>query len=293
MMTEQEFLKRLEGIKAWDQRGKRAPHKPLLLLMALGNIQRQEPDLRFKDIEARLGDLIVEFGPSGARKNPHQPFYRLRNDGLWEVRAPHGVDIRETSSGDARITDLRKAEGGFTSHYDTLLRSKPDLIAKAAKVLLDRHFTPGLHEDILMALNMAVERRTYGKSVVKRDPKFRSMILTAYEASCAVCGVAVTMNGISLGLEAAHVRWACHDGPSTVDNGVCLCAFHHKALDRGALGITEDHRVRIAPGIEGELAEAMFFRYGGEKLREPKAAPHISREFLGWHGEHIFKSEAA
>ena len=36
---------------------------------------------------------------------------------------------------------------------------------------------------------------------------------------------------------AAPLRWWAFDGPDAVDNGLCLCSFHHKLLDRGVLDI--------------------------------------------------------
>ncbi len=38
-----EFLDRIKSLAVWKAREKRAPHKPLLLLMALGRASRREP----------------------------------------------------------------------------------------------------------------------------------------------------------------------------------------------------------------------------------------------------------
>jgi putative restriction endonuclease len=36
------------------------------------------------------------------------------------------------------------------------------------------------------------------------------------------------------------------DGPDALHTGLALCALHHKLIDRGALGLTDDCRVRIS-----------------------------------------------
>ena len=80
-MTRTQILQKFDGIRVWQQGDKRAPHKPLLLLLALGRLQRQEaPIVEFSQIDAPLKTLIDEFGPSGAGKNRHFPFWHLASD---------------------------------------------------------------------------------------------------------------------------------------------------------------------------------------------------------------------
>ena len=85
------------------------------------------------------------------------------------------------------------------------------------------------------------KRTTYQSASLKRDPKFRKLVMEAYEHRCAVCG-------LQLGLvEAAHivaVKDSDRDG-DTVDNGIALCALHHAALDRNPPLIWLDDQYRI------------------------------------------------
>ena len=82
-----EFLQKLGQVKFWRTRGQRAPHKPLLVLLALGRVAQGEKRLaRYEqDIERPLTDLLERFGPPRKKIHPEYPFGRLKNDGLWEI----------------------------------------------------------------------------------------------------------------------------------------------------------------------------------------------------------------
>ena len=114
-MDRNSLLQKFKALNLWQKEGKRAPHKPLLVLLAIGKLLRDEPRLiEYSDIEEKLGKLLQEFGPWRSISRPEYPFWRLRNDGVWEVSDEE--KIRETNKGDAYKTDLRrnKVSGGFT-----------------------------------------------------------------------------------------------------------------------------------------------------------------------------------
>ena len=73
-MNRDEFLKKIERINVWQRRGERAPHKPLLLLFALGRVLRMEERLApYMQIEKRLTDLLKNFGPPRKAWHPEFP----------------------------------------------------------------------------------------------------------------------------------------------------------------------------------------------------------------------------
>ena len=74
-MDRDEFLEKIERINVWQRGGERAPHKPLLLLLALGRILRMEARLAsYQQIETRLTDLLKNFGPPRKAWHPEFPF---------------------------------------------------------------------------------------------------------------------------------------------------------------------------------------------------------------------------
>ena len=65
-------------------------------------------------------------------------------------------------------------------------------------------------------------------------------MLRAYERRCAVCELDVRIDGQSIGLEAAHIKWHSHKGPAQVRNGLALCVLHHKFFDSGLFTVLPD-----------------------------------------------------
>lgn len=58
-------------------------------------------------------------------------------------------------------------------------------------------------------------------------------------------------------------------GPDSEDNGVALCTLHHKAFDRGALGLDDDRRILVSEDVRGgQAVEAWLLRFAA-----PAAAP--------------------
>ena len=88
--VEAEVLERVGSLNLWKRHGERAPHKPLLILLALGRLQRGEPRLApFTEIEPRLNELLQESALPSTRPSAQYPFWRLRvtDCGMWKHRS--------------------------------------------------------------------------------------------------------------------------------------------------------------------------------------------------------------
>ncbi len=59
------ILERLSSVRKHQQDGRRSPHKPLLVLLALGRLAATGSSaVPWSDAEQKLADLIAEFGPT-------------------------------------------------------------------------------------------------------------------------------------------------------------------------------------------------------------------------------------
>jgi hypothetical protein len=61
--TRERVLTRVREVSVWEKGDQRAPHKPLLILYALGKLLEGQDEIRFKDFYEPFRDLLQEFGP--------------------------------------------------------------------------------------------------------------------------------------------------------------------------------------------------------------------------------------
>lgn len=236
-MNPDEFRKLVESINVATRNGHRAPHKPLLILLALRRLLNGEPPFaKYVEIKQELLPLLKRFNGHVLYQHPEQPFTFLRKDGLWKI-LPEDLPANNWEIIDNAVLVQAEAEGGFPEEVYDLLKSDHSLVDQAIAILLARHFAPSLHGDVLEAVGLTTPDETRLVQARARDPQFRSEVLGAYEWICAICKYDVEVDGELFGLEAAHIRWHSHGGPDEISNGLALCSFHHKALDRGAIGL--------------------------------------------------------
>nr|WP_244156054.1 HNH endonuclease [Photobacterium angustum] len=51
-------------------------------------------------------------------------------------------------------------------------------------------------------------------------------------------GFCLALDRVSIGIEAAYIKWKQYSGYCKVSNGIALCSIHHKAFDRGVIAFT-------------------------------------------------------
>ncbi|MGI5377332.1 phosphorothioated DNA-binding restriction endonuclease [Streptomyces sp. CA-251387] len=286
-----DWLERTAKLRQWSRGGARAPHKPLLLLYALGRFQEDaDSELRYSTVEADLARLLAEYGPPN-RTTPAYPFHHLVSDGVWEVRTDRGP-----GSPGSGVRDLREtgAIGRLDPELRAALRREPALLGRIARVLLDLHFPPSLHGDLCEAVGLELEpvenaRLSDGRQ--QRDRRMRDLVLTAYEYRCAFCGYDGRIGAVPVGLEAAHVRWWAFDGPDDIDNGLCLCSLHHKLFDKGVLGIGDGHRVLVSQRFVGHspAAHQQVIALAGRPLLGPQPGVRpVAAAHRDWHTSQVF-----
>ncbi len=304
-MTADDFRSRLATLRVFKAGGQRAPHKPLLLLYALGRLADGQTQLPFREVEPVLRGLLRDFGPLRATYHAEYPFWRLQTSGLWTVHTDGPLQGRASNTDPTR-TSLHAAHavGQFTPETLACLRHEPALVGEAVAMLLEAHFAPSLHDEIRTALGLdllastaVVEPTPSARRAPsrRRDAAFREAVLRAYGYRCAVCGFETRVGHALVGVDAAHLWWHGHGGPDDVRNGVALCALHHRLLDRGAFTLTR-------PAPAETLVEVAEDAHGGDGFRrwlldfhgQPIAAPiqptdRVSEPAMAWHRREVFR----
>lgn len=143
----EELLNNLRSVAVWIKGTKRAPHKPLLLLLALASVQRGEERLTPYDYwHQRLEELLINYGPPRQSNHPEYPFWRLQNDGgFWEVPERDAAieargDLIRTGDVPPRILLSVNARGGFNQEVYEFLRRNPSTVNEIATAILNEHF---------------------------------------------------------------------------------------------------------------------------------------------------------
>ena len=122
-MSDQGVLQAFRTLSTWSRGDQRAPHKPPLVLLALAHWQRGcHGPLLFADIDPELMAQLKEFDPSRQSFHPEYPFWRLRNDGVWQVTSEQPMKPR-ASNNDVLKSELiaHNATGEFTTDVKAAL----------------------------------------------------------------------------------------------------------------------------------------------------------------------------
>ena len=281
------------------QDGQRSPHKPLLVLLALGRLAAiGSSELPWSAAESALGELIAEFGPpsrTSRAQSAAYPFTRLRHDQVWVLDRDVQMDL-------VRPLTRRHVTGRFDPSVESLLLARPALINAVARDLVMSNFPDTLAPDVLLAVGLdppavlAAAGAPPSPAAVpegrRRDPAWRAAVLEAWDRQCAFCGYDGQLAGASVGIEAAHVRWFAFGGPDTPDNGLAMCSLHHKLFDLGILGLDRGLRVMVSAMFSArtQAGRAVYDLHGRGLSPRPGTAPpapgHVS-----WHTTQVFKGK--
>jgi putative restriction endonuclease len=294
-VREDDLLRHLAGLRRANVGGRRAPHKPLLLLWLFGRFAATGTSaVAYAEAEEPVSRLINEFGPpmtsaSAARRRAAMPFVHLERE-LWQLTDGSGAEIGTNAPDRGGWLVEVLAVGRLRPAVERLI-AVPETLARAARLLLERHFTPALAELICTAVGLDISAPEAATPKPRRRAGFAEQVLRAYAYTCAMCGFDGALGRNPVGLQAAHVRWHSQQGPDEVDNAVALCVLHHALFDLGVLGLTLDHRVRVS-GLYVARSDAGRAVHGlaGRPLSAPQPGqPRIDASYVNWHVKQVFK----
>ena len=288
-MSPEEALERLLSLRQHQQDGKRSPHKPLLVLLALAALRDKDSSaLAWEATRDRLAGLLAEFGPpsrTGAKQSAAYPFTRLRSDGVWLLDHEVSMDL-------VGPLDELNPTGRLAPDLEEALR-EPGLLERTARELVESQFPSTLIPDVLQAVGLELEIREHLVKVGRqRSATWRALIIDSWDRACAFCGYDGQLGVTPVGLEAAHVRWFNHDGPDEADNGLALCSLHHKLFDRGALGIDDQLRVKVSAAFSARTDRGRAVYELHERALRPRPGTVTPAErHVAWHDREVFKGE--
>jgi hypothetical protein len=98
---------------------------------------------------------------------------------------------------------------------------------------------------------------------------FRTSLMKVYKQSCAVCGLS-----FEEALEAAHIipySVATNHQRLDLQNGILLCAVHHKLFDKGLITIDQDYTIHCKQSKSStDYDNLMLTKFHLQKLKLPE-----------------------
>ncbi len=295
MQPLQEFIKKFTKLRVDRSKGDFAPHKPILLLsiiaeMEAGNINENRiyitPELvaRFKDLWQLLAHNTVFIA------NFSLPFYHLKNERFWRLHTFIGKEIILTSSKSIKSFGYLKDVVDYASFDETLyqLLSLPPSREILKTSLLQHYFNRGtispenntIQEISTQILNdtasiyKARAEQFDEEEVFVRGGVFKKEIPRIYNYTCCISGMRVMASGSIQMIDASHIVPFSESHDDTIGNGISLCPNLHRAFDRYLISISEDYKVLVKPFVEENSVYAIK-QFEGKEILLPSNKEHF------------------
>lgn len=217
---------------------------------------------------------------------PEYAFLAAQRRRFWDLQNTEFCSTTGSKQPPVKKLVEHNVAGGFDEEHFALLSKNKNLIGSLAQQILEAHFPESIQKEL--AGEMVFDIQQIRKV---RDQLFRQQVLRAYNYECAICGFNMRHDNASVGLEAAHIKWKQFGGPCEIPNGLALCAIHHKAFDKGSIGLDESMRVMVSEAVNGSgIVGRLFWDFAGKQIALPMVKGNYPREgFVEWHRREVFR----
>ena len=162
-MTSAQIIELFTGINCAPVAGGFAPHKPILLLLVLNKlIVNHKNNFEFAALEPDLKKLLEKYGSNNASNTRNEPFWRLKNDGIWDVIAPIELLQQQNTPSPNQLIACNAA-GLLKSYIYRELLGNSQLIDQIARAVLVKFVQPKYQNALLSeaAPNLKQINRNY------------------------------------------------------------------------------------------------------------------------------------
>lgn len=141
-MTKEEFVSAVGQLNIWRKGEEEAPHKPLMLLIALCRVLKKNRQMiKFKEIEGSLTRLLKLFGPERSHYHPEYPYWRLQTSGFWKIENGDLVEPRKSNTDPTPGQLIEKSvRAGFSDNVFCMLAGDDAFVIEIIDKILDMHF---------------------------------------------------------------------------------------------------------------------------------------------------------
>jgi len=317
------YIEKLTQLRR-DNKNGGAPHKPIMILSVISNIEVGliknnkifiTPELVgvFKNL---WSDLVVN---SKSHCVFSLPFYHLRTEPFWSLVAKRGFEntveskiaMKSFSNLDAAV-ECAKIDNEL---FNLLCKKEEREILKL--VILEKYFphsknnfskntgTEYINSIEISMLNESSEK--YGTKLkelekeMKKDSFeeekfvrgsiFKREIAKVYNNTCAISGLQISTTFNASLIDACHIVPFSNSYDDTISNGISLTPTVHRAFDRGLISIDENYKVIVSNKfMENGESEYSIQQFSNKHILLPKNSKfHPKLENLDWHRKNILR----
>src|SRR5690606_13110164 len=253
MSTLEKYIYKFSKLRVDRSKGSPAPHKPILLLSIIAEIENGTitenrvyitPELlaRFKDI---WHQLVMN---STFNQNFSLPFYHLNSEGFWLLHTYIGKEIALTSSNSIKsfghlkdVVDFASLSGDL---YELLriVETRDILKTTLLNVYFGGKSLSKINRTVIEIADQIVnEHPTSYKNkalffdeeeVFLRSGVFKKEIPKLYNYTCCISGMRIIASTSIQMIDACHIVPFSESHDDTIGNGLSLCPNLHRAFDR-------------------------------------------------------------
>ncbi len=138
-MTNSEILDLFSSINCARQGDGYAPHKPILVLLILEKILSGHQNLfTFLELDHELKKWLEKYGSNNASNTRNEPFWRLKNDGIWDIDAPESLTKQESTPSPNQLIEFNVAARLKDDLYRDLIQNF-ELVKQLAKLIVNKY----------------------------------------------------------------------------------------------------------------------------------------------------------
>jgi putative restriction endonuclease len=298
MATPDQWSDKLRRLNVYRAKGGLAPHKPLLLLVALELAQEGILPRTILPLTPELAFRFCSYWTIVAHRRTQPadvrlPFHHLQTDGFWSALTEDG-----RPSPDDRLTRYAQLTSDFIS-----CAKSPAWRDQARRILIARYFQPDERLALYSLLGMPVpsedemRRDASSKSLEEarkqgREVRFRLSVVAAYGYACALTGYRLTTISAGSIVDGAHIHRFSDSRNNDPRNGLALCKNAHWLFDNDLWAVADDYTVIVAAGrfSQDSPDQKPLGAYHGQELHLPSdPALWPNPVHLAWHRKHTFR----
>ena len=302
-----------------------APHKPILLLSVISNIESALIKNNKIYITPELVGVFKKLWSVLVDSEKHHcvfalPFYHLSSEAFWNLKANRGFESAVQSKISMKsFSNLNSAiEYAFIDEELFFLMKNKENIEILKNVILEKYFPNSrknfpndnstdllnsienqilnepseVYKANILKLEKELKNESFEEEKYLRGNIFKRQIPIIYNNTCAISGLQIdAVFNISL-IDACHIVPFSESYDDTITNGISLTPTLHRAFDRGLISIDSNYRVLISDKFIEKNVESNYSinQFRGKEILLPtnvKYYPNISN--LNWHRDNIFK----